>query len=105
MREESSVPAGVLQISDCPASALPLWQTLVNRGKDVYTVLLDELKPSQFLSGIENRLAWFGQRVRVREGDRDEYHAVITGLSPEGGLVLTHGGEETVLCSGSIFPL
>lgn len=105
MREESSVPAGILQIPDHPGSALTLWQTLVNRGKDVYTVLLDELKPTQFLSGIESRLAWFGQRVRVREGDRDEYHATIVGLSPEGGLVLAHGGEETVLCSGSIFPL
>ena len=105
MREECSVPAGILQISDHPGSALALWRTLVNRGKDVYTVLLDELKPSEFLSGIENRLAWFGQRVLVREGDRDEYHAVISGLSLKGGLVLSHGGGETVLCSGSIFPL
>ena len=105
MREDRSVPAGILKIPDHPGSALTLWQTLVNRGKDVYTVLLDELKPSQFLSGIETRLAWFGQRVRVREGDRDEYLAAIVGLSPEGGLVLAHGEEETVLCSGSIFPL
>ena len=94
MREDCSVSAGILQIPGNPGSALALWQTLVNRGKDVYTVLLDELEPSQFLSGLESRLAWFGQRVRVREGDRDEYHAVIVGLSPGGGLVLAHGERK-----------
>lgn len=105
MREDCSVPAGILQIPGAALSALTLWQTLVNRGKGVYEVLLDKLKPSQFLSSAANRLAWLGQRVRVRDGGRDEYHAVVTGISPTGGLVLEHEGKEIILCSGSIFPI
>ncbi|MEF2229525.1 MAG: biotin--[acetyl-CoA-carboxylase] ligase [Pseudodesulfovibrio sp.] len=105
MREDRSVPAAVLEIPGHGRTALGLCQTLVSCGKRVYQNLLDDLTPSRFLDRVASRLAWFGQPVLVREGGEGEYRAVIKGLSSDGGLVLSLGAKETVLYSGSIFPL
>jgi len=105
MREDRSAQAGVLETSDNCGGPLSLWCTLVNRGKSVYSVLLDELEPPQFISLAEKQLAWVGRKVLVREGNENSYHAEILGLSPDGGLLLRRGSQEAVLYSGSIFPL
>jgi BirA family biotin operon repressor/biotin-[acetyl-CoA-carboxylase] ligase len=105
MREDRSVSAGVLGIPQHRTGPLTLCELLVNRGRNMYATLFDELEPSQFLSAVANRLAWYGGLVRVREGEQDHYQAEITGLSPKGGLVLRRAGRESVLYSGSIFPL
>lgn len=105
MREDCSAPAGTVAISSFSGGPLTLLETLVSRGENVYAVMLDEIPPTQFIRMIENRLAWMGQTIQVREGNLDPYEAVIVGLSPQGGLVVLRGGEETVLFSGSISPL
>lgn len=105
MREDRSVPASVLQTTGHTLGALTLWETLVNCGKSVYVVLLDELEPSEFLTSITRRLAWMNQMILVREGGGNSYHAEIAGISPQGGLVIRRDGEESVLFSGSITPL
>jgi len=105
MRDDCSAPAGTVTISSFSGGPLTLLETLVSRGENVYAVMLDEISPTQFIRMIENRLAWMGQTVQVREGNLDPYEAVIVGLSPQGGLVVLRGGEETVLFSGSISPL
>ncbi|MBI9078280.1 MAG: biotin--[acetyl-CoA-carboxylase] ligase [Pseudodesulfovibrio sp.] len=105
MREDCSVPAGRLAIKKLPGGVLTLLETLVNRGKSMYEILLDELVPAQFISIVANRLAWMGQHVLVREGNHTPYEAEVAGLSPKGGLILRRNGKELVLFSGSIFPL
>ena len=105
MREDCSVSAGVLQISDHDMGALGLWEILVNRGKSMYEILLDEFDPPSFISEVANKLAWFGRTVQVREGESISYNAIIIGISPEGGLVISRDGKEDVLISGSILPL
>jgi len=105
MREDCSVQAGRLEIPNLPGGVLTLLETLVNRGKSMYEILLDELVPTQFISIVANRLAWLGLNVLVREGNHPPYEAEVAGLSPKGGLVLRRSGKETVLYSGSIFPL
>jgi BirA family biotin operon repressor/biotin-[acetyl-CoA-carboxylase] ligase len=105
MREDCSVLAAKLQIPNVIVPPLTLLEHLVNRGKSVYSVLLDEFTPTQFISAAVDRLAWLGQNVLVREGGQSSYEAVVTGLSPKGGLVLRRNGREVVLYSGSIFPL
>ncbi|MFH1912837.1 MAG: biotin--[acetyl-CoA-carboxylase] ligase [Pseudomonadota bacterium] len=105
MREDHSVPAGILGIAHLPGGALALCEALVNRGRNVYASLFDELEPSRFLSAVTNRLAWHGRPVRVTEGGLESYQAEIAGLSSKGGLVLRRAGREVVLYSGSIFPL
>lgn len=104
LREDYSVPAGVLEIPHRSGGALALCETLVNRGRNVYVAMFDGLEPARFLSAVGNRLAWQGRTVRVQEGGQGSYHAEIAGLSPKGGLVLRRAGREVVLYSGSIFP-
>lgn len=105
MREDHSVSAGVLQTNRRNLGPLELAALLVNRGKNMYVSLLDEKTPSRFVTALEDRLAWFGLMVEVREGGGESYQARIIGLSPQGGLVIQRGGRENVLFSGSIFPL
>lgn len=105
MREDHSAKAGVLKAQSLEGGPLTLLETLVSRGKNVYAIMLDEIPPNRFICDVERRLAWMGRTIRVREGENISYEAVIAGLSPKGGLVLRRGGEETVLYSGSIFPL
>lgn len=105
MREHYSVPAGKLAIPSWSGGPLTLLEHLVNRGKNVYEIMLDEISPTQFIAMVESRLAWMGRTIRVREGNETPYEAVVSGLSPNGGLVVARGREETVLYSGSIFSL
>lgn len=105
MREDHSVSAGVLKTKHRLPGPLRLGDYLVNRGKNVYVVLLDENTPSRFVTTLESHLAWYGLMVEIREGGGASYRARIIGLSPEGGLVIQCGGRESVLVSGSIFPL
>jgi BirA family biotin operon repressor/biotin-[acetyl-CoA-carboxylase] ligase len=105
MREDSSVSAGVLGIPCHKGGPLALCEQLVNRGRKLYSILFNELEPSQFPPVVAKRLAWRGRRIQVREGADDIYQAEIMGISPNGGLVLRREGRETVLYSGSIFPL
>jgi len=105
MREDRSVKAGVLRSDSQGGGPLTILEALVSRGKNVYAVMLDEIPPNRFLCAVERRLSWMGRTIRVREGEHISYEAVIAGLSPKGGLILHRDGEETVLYSGSIFPL
>ena len=105
MRDDLSPVAGVLKIQWFKGGPAMLLEALVNRGKKMYKKKLDEISPTRFIHTIENKLAWMGRPILVREGGEDPYEATLVGLSLEGGLVVLRGGEETVLFSGSIFPL
>lgn len=104
MREDRAVPAGVLRTNPPVPGALTLWESLVNRGKSLYEVLLGKLKPSQFVAALSGHLAWMGREVLVNEREGSSYQAVIIGISPEGGLIIRHAEGEEVLFSGSITP-
>ena len=105
MREDHSVPAARIDLPFFTGGPATLVETLVNRGENVYAVMLDEIPPTRFISMFESKLAWFGRTILVKEGNDSSYEAVLTGLTLNGGLVLRRSGEETVLYSGSIFPL
>ncbi|EGB13631.1 biotin/acetyl-CoA-carboxylase ligase [Pseudodesulfovibrio mercurii] len=105
MREDHSVPAAKIGLPFFSGGPVALLGQLVNRGKSVYAVMLDEIPPPRFISMFESKLAWFGRTILVKEGDESSYEALLAGLSLNGGLVLRRGGVETVLYSGSIFPL
>jgi len=105
MREDSSVEAATIQISNEFSTPLPLLELLVNRGEKMYDLVLGELMPQEFIKRMSKRLAWFGRTVIVNDGRHPPYQARIAGLSPEGGLVLSCRGEESVLYTGSVVPL
>lgn len=104
MRKDTALKAGCLCTSDRPNTPLGVWKSLVNRGENIYTALIDAFSPSEFISLAEDRLAWIGRKVIVHEGGDYSYQARIKGLSPEGRLVLERNGKECVLSSGSILP-
>nr|WP_242012459.1 biotin--[acetyl-CoA-carboxylase] ligase [Pseudodesulfovibrio cashew] len=105
MREDRSVPAGIMQTGRGVPTTVGMWHTLVNRWKKMYIVLLGELKPPQFVSAMLPRLAWLGRRILVHEREGLSFQAEIIGISPEGGLVVRRPEGEGVLFSGSIIPL
>lgn len=105
MREDRSVPAAKIRLPFFSSGPVALLDRLVNHGKTVYAVMLDEIPPPRFISMFESKLAWFGRTILVKEGDDSSYEALLTGLSLDGGLVLRRDGEESVLYSGSISPL
>lgn len=103
MREDRSASAGKIEISQS-VTPLSLWETLVSRIESVYSILLDELEPQQFISLAEKRLAWLGRNVLVRDGS-DDYQAELVGLAQDGGLIIRRNDFDEVLYSSSIFPL
>ena len=105
MREDHSVPAAKMAIPYLSGGPLTLLEHLVNRGESVYEIMLDEIPPTRFIAMVESRLAWMGRPIRVLEGNEMPYEAIVTGLSPSGGLVVLREGDERVLHSGSISPL
>jgi BirA family biotin operon repressor/biotin-[acetyl-CoA-carboxylase] ligase len=105
MREDHSVPAAKIRLPFFSSGPVALLDQLVNHGKTVYAVMLDEIPPPRFISMFESKLAWFGRTILVKEGDDSSYEALLAGLSLNGGLVLRRDGEDSVLYSGSIFPL
>ncbi|BDQ32624.1 hypothetical protein JCM14722_01660 [Pseudodesulfovibrio portus] len=105
LREDHSVPAAKMAIPYPSGGPLTLLERLVNRGKSVYEIMLDEIPPTRFIAMVESRLAWMGRTIRVLEGNEAPYEAVVTGLSLGGGLVVLREGDEKVLYSGSISPL
>ena len=104
MREDHSVSAGKIRLPFFSSGPVALLDQLVNHGKTVYAVMLDEIPPPRFISMFESKLAWFGRTILVKEGDVSSYEALLAGLSLDGGLVLRRDGGESVLYSGSIFP-
>nr|WP_250645633.1 biotin--[acetyl-CoA-carboxylase] ligase [Salidesulfovibrio onnuriiensis] len=105
MRKDCAAKAGILQLPNGPVSPLEVWKRLVNRGKNIYTALIDAFSPSEFISLAAERLAWVGRMVQVHEGGDQVYQARITGLSADGGLVLDRAGKRVTLYSGSILPV
>lgn len=104
IREIWSPKATCLSAIAPDISLLDLWSALVNRTRNCYTAVLSGDNPRPFLSNLEHRLAWIGRQVRIH-GSGDDYTAVITGLSEDGGLTLSRNGRTETLYSGSLSPL
>ncbi|HBU38097.1 Biotin/acetyl-CoA-carboxylase ligase [Pseudodesulfovibrio profundus] len=105
MREDRAVPAAKIEIDSTVTGPLSLWWHLVNRFKNVYEDVLDELDPPEFLSALLDKMAWVGHRVEIRESGDISFYAVVVGVSTDGGLIIRKAEGEAVLYSGSIAPL
>jgi len=77
---------------------LLLWDRLVNFMRERYEQLQTDTGPRAAVRLIQARLAWLGERVAVAEGAGEPYAARISGLAPDGGLILApdNGGEKIV---------
>jgi BirA family transcriptional regulator, biotin operon repressor / biotin---[acetyl-CoA-carboxylase] ligase len=102
-RTGAAFPAGGLdQAIQAPAPAT-LWLYLVHAVENCYETLLSSSTSSEFISLVEQRLAFMGRRVAV--DGRPDIRGRVAGISEKGGLILREGRRDTVISSGSIFPL
>ncbi|WP_075353312.1 biotin--[acetyl-CoA-carboxylase] ligase [Desulfovibrio sp. DV] len=106
LRRDHAAPAASLQVFGEVPGAVTLWSDLVKSGQTCYlqcVALSDSNALSRF---VEQRLAWLGREVFVRESGTDGFRARIIGLAEDGGLRLRRidsgPGQDLTLHSGSI---
>lgn len=88
-----------------PFAPLSLWERLVYRGHELMDAVLGSDVPTA-VARIQAEMTFLGREVRVDDHTgRPAYRATLTGLSPDGGLVLRTGSRIQTIRSGSITPL
>lgn len=103
MRRDAALNPGILALPDKASGPLILWVRLVNLLQNEYR-WLSQVTPSSFLSLISDRLLWLGKRVTYHDADLEAFQATILGLSPDGGLTISHEGKLRTVYTGSILP-
>jgi len=101
LRDSFARPAACLAQAGIKPGPLGLLGHLVEYGIACYEFKVVNGAPKDFLLTLEQKLAWVGRKVLVRDAP-EEYEAGILGLSGDGGLVLQRRGGREVLHSGSI---
>lgn len=103
LRADRACPAGCLDGFGGDLSIFGLWLRLVNFGRLRYSTALSASSPLEFSQSLETVLAYLGTPVRVMD-NRSSVCGVMTGISPDGGLVLRQGRQTSVIYSGSLCP-
>jgi BirA family transcriptional regulator, biotin operon repressor / biotin---[acetyl-CoA-carboxylase] ligase len=103
MRIGAAFPAGGLDSAIQVPTPAALWLDLVHAVENCYETVLSSSTSSEFISLVEKRLAFVGRRVAV--DGKPDIRGRVAGISEKGGLILRDGCRETVISSGSIFPL
>ncbi|MDY7000596.1 MAG: biotin--[acetyl-CoA-carboxylase] ligase [Thermodesulfobacteriota bacterium] len=101
LREPWSAPAACLDQAGIKQGPLGLLTRLVEYGIACYDLKVAGGTPKNFLLSLEQKLAWVGRKVLVRDAP-EEYEARILGLSQDGGLMLQRLGGREVLYSGGV---
>ncbi len=83
--------------------ALPLWSTLVSSFYFCYQNMVLRLTPSVFLTRLYSNFAFSGEIVTITLKN-EEVTGLFSGLTPDGGIVLTVGDKTRVFFSGSLLP-
>lgn len=100
MREEAPIPGVALDGRIAPVNC---WNLLVSESITWYQNLLPRLRPEDFIRDLSTILAWKGRRVLLHEHGRENgLSAMVSGLSPDGGLVLSVDGATRIVFSGDI---
>ena len=101
LREPWSTPAACLAQAGIKQGPLGLLAHLVKYGIACYDSKVVSGTPKDFLLALEQKLAWIGRKVLVRDAPK-EYEARVLGLSKDGGLMLQRPGGREVLYSGGV---
>jgi len=102
MREEATVPGAAL---DGRISPVNCWNLLVSESVNWYLNMLPRLYPEDFIRDLSSILAWKGRHVLFYEhGRKNSLPTIVSGLSADGGLVLSAGGVTRTVFSGDIRP-
>ncbi|WP_428567767.1 MAG: biotin--[acetyl-CoA-carboxylase] ligase [Solidesulfovibrio sp. DCME] len=106
LRRDHAAQASCLAAFGEVPGAVTLWADLVKSGQTCYFRCVAVSGSRELSRFLEDRLAWLGQEVLVREGGSHEFRARIVGLAGDGGLRLLRDGagpgQVMKLHSGSI---
>lgn len=106
LRREHAAPAASLGAFGEVPGAVTLWADLVKSGQTCYFQCVAVSGSRALTRFLEDRLAWLGREVLVREAKSHEFRARIVGLAADGGLRLRRDeagpGQDLTLHSGSI---
>ena len=104
LRKEKACVAGCLEGVPAGLSIFGLWLRLVNFGRLRYSATLSGSSPLEFSQSLETVLAYLGTPVCVAD-NRSSVCGVLSGVSPDGGIVLRQGRQKSVVHSGSMCPV
>ncbi len=105
MRDTSPLSPGFLGEWGFSLSPFDLWLTILDELLSLFAQLSDGMEWSVFITALEKAMAFKDEKIVFIPPQGPEFSAVLTGLSPEGGICLqTVDGEKTFL-SGSILPV
>ncbi len=102
LRNDFAVGATSLAHEGFATGPLSLWTQIVTSGKERLEGIFHSMEPEQFMKLLAPKMAWMGRRVLVRSAQNSISQGIITGLAPDGGLILRSGDTETILHTGSI---
>ncbi|NCD25124.1 MAG: biotin--[acetyl-CoA-carboxylase] ligase [Deltaproteobacteria bacterium] len=103
LRADRACPAGALGGLLGKPSILGLWLRLVHFGRLRYNAILSASTPLEFSQSIEPMLAYLGSVVFITD-NRSSVRGVLSGIDPDGGLVLRTDGVTRTLHCGSLTP-
>lgn len=104
LRDDFVIPATCLDAVKKGGTPLALWTRLMESGRKRIEDITASLSPVEFVKLFENRMAWIGRRVLIREGSETPYPAIIVGLADDGGLKIRRNGQIDIIYTGNIIP-
>jgi BirA family transcriptional regulator, biotin operon repressor / biotin---[acetyl-CoA-carboxylase] ligase len=99
----AAAAAGSLDQAGRRLTPAALWCVLVQSAESCYESLLSSSTSSEFISLVQQHLAFLGRRVAV--AGQPDIQGRVAGISDSGGLLLRAGGRDSVVSSGSIVPV
>lgn len=99
---ETSMAATCLSEEGFDVSPLKVWSHLVESGIHCFRMLITQIRASQFIHLITDRLAWRGKHVHILKNDGKICPAVIIGVAENGGLLIKRSTQTEVIHSGRI---
>lgn len=104
-KEDFALPAAALDPGGTTFSPLAFWTGLVTFGKKRFREVTGSMAPQRFVTDLEDRLAWIGEKIWVRREGRMPFKALLAGIAPDGGLKIRNGRRSETIYTGTIRPL
>lgn len=83
-------------------SPLRAWLHLVESGIHCFRMLIEQIRASEFIHLLTDRLAWRGKHIHILTNGGEIYSAIITGIAEDGGLLVKRNTQTRVIHSGKI---
>lgn len=100
--KSATIPATCLSKEGFHVSPLKGWLHLVESGIHCFRTLIRQIRASEFIHLINDRLAWRGKHVHILKNEKAICSGTITGAAENGGLMIQKNTQTQVIHSGRI---